>query len=254
MDKTNNPNPAFLRLADVTKRYDGRQVVDRVSLDVDEGEMLALLGPSGCGKTTTLRLIAGLETPDEGEIWMGDKCVATAGRNLAPSQARGIGFVFQDLALWPHLTVEGNLDFVLAAASMPKRERADRIAEMLRLVRIEPFARSYPGRLSGGEQQRVALARAMIGCPRLLLLDEPMSNLDARLKSELLGEFAVLQQRFRVTTIYVTHDRAEAVALAHHVAFMREGSIKQVCSIERAQAQQTSDLADLCKFSDADSV
>ncbi|MBA3514187.1 MAG: ABC transporter ATP-binding protein [Pyrinomonadaceae bacterium] len=218
---------AFLRLIEVTKRYGERVIVDRVSLDVAGGEFVALLGPSGCGKTTTLRLIAGLETPDSGEIWIGDKQVAAEGRNLVAPNARGIGFVFQDLALWPHLTVAGSLDFVLACAKVPKRERTKRITEVLRLVRIERFAGSHPGQLSGGEQQRAALARALIGGPRLLLLDEPMSSLDADLKTDLLMELAGLQRSLGVTALYVTHDQAEARALTQRIVSMREGRIEQ---------------------------
>ncbi|MGH9936844.1 MAG: ABC transporter ATP-binding protein, partial [Blastocatellia bacterium] len=149
-------NEAFLRLVAVTKRYGSRAVVDRASLNVAEGEVVALLGPSGCGKTTTLRLIAGLEKPGEGKIWIGGECAAADGRNLIPPHKRGIGFVFQDLALWPHLTAEGNLDFVLASAGMRRRERRERIVETLRMMRAEGFAARYPSQLSGGEQQRVA--------------------------------------------------------------------------------------------------
>src|SRR6266498_4741293 len=155
-------NESFVRLEAITKRYGDREVVSNASFEVAEGEFVALLGPSGCGKTTTLRLIAGLETPDAGEIWIAGRRVTADGRNLIPPRSRGIGFVFQDLALWPHLTVSGNLEFVLASAKVPKRERAERIAEAIRLVHIERFAQSYPGQLSGGEQQRVALARALI--------------------------------------------------------------------------------------------
>jgi len=168
-----------------------------------------------------------LETPDSGEIWIGDKQVAAEGRNLVAPNARGIGFVFQDLALWPHLTVAGSLDFVLACAKVPKRERTKRITEVLRLVRIERFAGSHPGQLSGGEQQRAALARALIGGPRLLLLDEPMSSLDADLKTDLLMELAGLQRSLGVTALYVTHDQAEARALTQRIVSMREGRIEQ---------------------------
>ncbi len=223
---------SFLRLIEVTKRYGERVILDGVSLDVAAGEFVALLGPSGCGKTTALRLIAGLETPDAGEIWIADKRVASDGRNLAPPRARGVGFVFQDLALWPHLTVSGSLDFVLACAKVPKRERAKRITEMLRLVRIERFAGSHPGQLSGGEQQRAALARALIGRPRLLLLDEPMSSLDADLKTDLLKELAGLQRSLGVTAMYVTHDQAEARTVAHRIISMREGRIEQAGSAD----------------------
>lgn len=218
-------NQGVLRLDAVTKRFDGRAVVDLVSLTVDAGEVIALLGPSGSGKTTLLRLIAGLETPDEGEIRIDDQRVAAAGRNQVPPHQRGIGFVFQDLALWPHLTAAGNLDFVLASARMPKRERKERIAETLRMVRAETFAQRYPAQLSGGEQQRVALGRALVGNPRLLLLDEPMAHLDLSLKNGLLGELKSLQQRLNLTTIYITHDRAEAEALTPHIMMMDVGHI-----------------------------
>src|SRR6266498_1752322 len=219
-------NESFVRLEAITKRYGDREVVSNASFEVAEGEFVALLGPSGCGKTTTLRLIAGLETPDAGEIWIAGRRVTADGRNLIPPRSRGIGFVFQDLALWPHLTVTGNLEFVLASAKVPKRERAERIAEAIRLVHIERFARSYPGQLSGGEQQRVALARALIARPRLLLLDEPMSNLDHNLKADLLKELAALQQSLGVTAIYVTHNEDEAAALANRIALMVDGRIE----------------------------
>ena len=215
----------FLRLDAVTKRFDGRAVAECVSLAVAAGEIITLLGPRGSGKTTLLRLMAGLETPDEGEIWIGGECVAVAGRNHVPPHRRGIGFVFQDLALWPHLTVEGNLDFVLASAQMPKRERKERIAETLRMLRAEAFTRRYPAQLSGGEQQRVALARALVAGARLLLLDEPMSHLDAQLKTGLLEELKSLQQKLTLTTVYITHDRAEAEALTPLIVMMEAGRV-----------------------------
>jgi ABC-type Fe3+/spermidine/putrescine transport system ATPase subunit len=234
---------AFLRLVAVTKRFGDRAVVDRVSLEVAEGEVVALLGASGCGKTTCLRLVAGLEAPDEGEVWIAGERAAAGGRNLVPPGSRRVGFVFQDLALWPHLTVAGNLDFVLASSGVGKGERGMRIAEMLRLVRVERFAASYPGELSGGEQQRVAVARALAARPRLLLLDEPMSSLDADLKEELIREFAALQQSLGVTTVYVTHDRAEAARLAHRVALMRDGRVEQVGTTESLRSRLGSDAS-----------
>ena len=231
-------NSAFLQLVDVTKRYDDRAIVHRVSLDVTKGEIVALLGASGCGKTTTLRLIAGLETPDEGEIWIEGARVASAGRNLVPPNARRIGFVFQDLALWPHLSVASSLDFVLASGGLPKRERATRITEVLRLVRIERLAGRYPHQLSGGEQQRAALARALVGQPRLLLLDEAMSSLDDDLKAELLIELASLQRSLGVTTIYVTHGRSEAAALAHRIAFMSDGCVVRMSTVDLEASEE----------------
>ncbi|HUS09637.1 MAG TPA: ABC transporter ATP-binding protein [Pyrinomonadaceae bacterium] len=228
---------SFIRLVEVTKGFGNGPVVDRVSLDVTEGEVVALLGPSGCGKTTTLRLIAGLETPDEGEIWIAGERVATIGNNLLPPRARGIGFVFQDLALWPHMTVEGNLNFVLASARMKRPERQVRIDEVLRLVHALSFAKRYPAQLSGGEQQRAAIARAIVGRPQLLLLDEPMSSLDSDLKASLLHELATLQKRLQLTTVYVTHNRQEAEALAHRVVSMNGGRIERDVKAEFSSEQ-----------------
>ncbi len=236
----------FIRIIEVTKRFDHRAVLDHVSLDVAEGEIVALLGPSGCGKTTLLRLIAGLETPDVGEVWIQGQRVAVARQSLVPPHTRNLGFVFQDLALWPHLTVAGNLGFVLGAARVGKRERQEQIDEVLRLLHIEAFAQNYPNQLSGGEQQRVAIARAIVARPRLLLLDEPLSNLDADLKSILLRELAALQQRLRVTTILVTHDRDEAATFAHRVVMMKRGQVEQgnVTELLSAQVKATSGRRD----------
>lgn len=226
---------AFLRLVEVTKRFGRRTVVDNVSLDVAEGETVALLGASGCGKTTTLRLVAGLEEPDAGEIWIAGECVAANGRNLVPPSARGVGFVFQDLALWPHLAVAGNLDFVLSSAGVPKRERAERVDETMRLMRVDRFAGAYPSELSGGEQQRVAIARAIIANPCLLLLDEPISSLDAELKTDLMAELKNLQRALDATTVYITHDRVEALALAQRVALMKNGRITQIAAAHESR-------------------
>jgi ABC-type sugar transport system ATPase subunit len=226
---------AFLRLVGVTKRFGQRTVVDNVSLDVAEGETVALLGASGCGKTTTLRLVAGLEEPDSGEILIAGERVAANGKNLVPPGARGVGFVFQDLALWPHLTVAGNLEFVLSSAGVPKRERAERVNDTLRLMRIDRFAGNYPGGLSGGEQQRVAIARAIIANPCLLLLDEPMSSLDAELKTDLIAELKKLQGALDATTVYITHDRVEALAVGRRVALMKNGRITQIAAAHESR-------------------
>src|SRR5262245_12119824 len=239
---------AFLRLRGVTKHFGQRTIIDNVSLDVAEAETVALLGASGCGKTTTIRLIAGLEEPDSGEIWIAGKCVAANGRNLVPPSARDIGFVFQDLALWPHLTVAGNLEFVLSSAGMPKREQAERVNETLRLMRIDRFAHSYPGKLSGGEQQRVASARAIVEGPCLLLLDEPMSSLDAELKAELMAEMKNLQRALETPTIYITHDRVEAQIMSRRIALMDNGKIKQIFTPQELQ-ERSLDYTDV-KFSD----
>jgi iron(III) transport system ATP-binding protein len=216
-------NTAFVRLNEVTKRFGQHVAVDRASFEIGDGEIVALLGPSGCGKTTVLRLIAGLETPDAGELWIAGERVAAEGRNYVSPRARMIGFVFQDLALWPHMTVKGNLDFVLGSRDFSKADRKQRVYETLQLLHADAFVNRYPNELSGGEQQRVAFARALVSQPRLLLLDEPMSSLDADLKTQLLEEFTELQHKLGVTTVYVTHDRQEASSVAHRTVSLHNG-------------------------------
>ncbi|MGQ0734791.1 MAG: ABC transporter ATP-binding protein [Acidobacteriota bacterium] len=219
---------ACLRVMDVTKRYGSRAVVDHVSLEVASGEALVILGPSGCGKTTLLRLVAGLDVPDDGEIWLESRRVARPGRTLEPPHGRRIGFVFQELALWPHLTVRANLTFVMGSVGVSKRLWDERVERVLGLVRIDALAHRYPHELSGGEQQRAALARALVAEPRLLLLDEPLSSLDPELRGLLRAELAALHRSLALTTIYVTHDRDDARALADRVVSMRAGRIESV--------------------------
>ena len=217
---------ALLSIRSVSKRFGAHQALDCVSLEVMSSESVAILGPSGCGKTTLLRLIAGLEIPDSGEIWLNGTRAARAHGNLLAPNERHIGFVFQDLALWPHLTVAQQLDFVLGSQKVPRAERSSRIREALRLVQIDSLASRHPHELSGGEQQRVALARALVGSPRLLLLDEPFSSLDRDLRVSLRQELVILQQRLGVTTIYVTHDTEDAAVLAKRTIVMRAGTIE----------------------------
>jgi iron(III) transport system ATP-binding protein len=169
-----------------------------------------------------------LETPDDGEIWIGGQQVAAKGRNTVPPRGRNIGFVFQDLALWPHLTVAGNLDFVLRSQGWERRTLKDRINEVLQMVHMAPHAHKYPSQLSGGEQQRVAIARALVARSQLLLLDEPLSNLDSDLKSTLLEELSVLQRRLNLTTLYVTHDQSEATSFADSIVRMKNGQIGKI--------------------------
>ena len=218
----------LVRVHGVTKRYGPRAAIAGVSLDVEPAESVVVLGPSGCGKTTLLRLFAGLEVPDEGEIWLAGRQVAAPGRILVPPHERGVGFVFQDLALWPHFTVGENLAFVVGSVGLPKADRSVRIQEVLALVRIAPLVDRYPHELSGGEQQRAALARSLVARPRLLLLDEPFSNLDPELRATLRGELSALQRSLALTTIYVTHDRQDAAALADRLVTMRDGRIQAV--------------------------
>jgi ABC-type Fe3+/spermidine/putrescine transport system ATPase subunit len=222
-----------LSIKGISKRFGTHQALDDVSLDILPGTCAVVLGPSGCGKTTLLRVIAGLETPDAGEIWLAGTLVTDARRNHVPSHERRIGFVFQDLALWPHLTVRQNLEFVLEAQRLPPATRQARVAEALRIVRVEGLSGRYPHALSGGEQQRIALARALVGEPRILLLDEPLSSLDAELRTTLRQELTRLQRALQLTTVYVTHDREDASALADSIVEMRAGRIVTVSATKR---------------------
>ena len=215
-------------IRNVRKRFAMHWALDGVTLDAAPRECVVILGPSGCGKTTLLRLIAGLDVPDEGEIWLNAIQVASPGRNLLAPHRRGIGFVFQDLALWPHLTVHQSLQFVLDSQRVSRSEQNGRIQEALKLLRINGFGGRHPHELSGGEQQRVALARALVGHPRLLLLDEPLSSLDADLRSAMRNELARLRRELAMTTLYVTHDREDAAVLADRVIEMSAGRISSV--------------------------
>jgi len=205
--------------------HGGRTALDRVSLAVDAGERLVLLGPSGSGKTTVLRLLAGLAVPDVGRVLVAGRVAAVDGHLLVPPEARDLGMVFQDLALWPHLTVAGNLELGLAARGVPRAERRRRAREALELVELAGLASRRPGELSGGQQQRVALARALVLQPRALLMDEPLTSLDPGLRRRLLGELLDLQRRLGFTLVYVTHDRAEASELATRLVLLDRGRI-----------------------------
>ncbi len=213
----------FLQLEGAVKLYGPRKALDGFSLEVGEGERVALLGPSGCGKTTALRLLAGFEAPDAGRVLVGGSVVAERGRIVVPPERRGIGMVFQDLALWPHMTVRGNLEFGLRAQGIPPSERGARIDQMLSRVELLEYADAKPGSLSGGQQQRVALARALVLRPRALLMDEPLSGLDEELNLKLRGEILQLQMEFGFALLYVTHDREEAFALADRIVLVERG-------------------------------
>lgn len=214
---------ARLELREIVKRFDRAVAVDRVSLEVEDGEFLTLLGPSGCGKTTTLRIIAGLIDPDAGEILL-------EGRPLhhLPAHRRQTAMVFQSYALFPHMTVAENIGFGLRMRGMPPALVAQRVGEALALVEMEGLGGRYPRQLSGGQQQRVAVARAIVTQPKVLLFDEPLSNLDAKLRERLRLELRALQQRLAVTTVYVTHDQAEALALSDRVAVMFNGRVVEI--------------------------
>jgi ABC-type Fe3+/spermidine/putrescine transport system ATPase subunit len=214
-----------IRLRGVLKRFGGVRAVDGASLEIGDGELFTLLGPSGCGKTTLLRLIAGFYAPDRGEIWFGDRRVD----GLRP-YARNIGMVFQNYALWPHMTVRANIAYGLKLRKLPAATVAERVEAGLRKVNLVGLELRYPGQLSGGQQQRVALARALVLNPDILLLDEPLSNLDAKIRVQVRAEIRKLQKDLGITTVYVTHDQEEALSLSDRVAVMRDGSVLQVAS------------------------
>ena len=211
-------------LKNVTKKFGKVVAVNRVNLEVKDGEFFVLLGPSGCGKSTTLRLIAGLEEPDEGEIWIGDRLV----NNVDPVK-RNVAMVFQSYALYPHMTVYQNIEFPLKMASVPINERRKRVVEVARFLGIEDLLNRYPKQLSGGQQQRVAVARAIVRSPEVFLLDEPLSNLDAKLRVKMRFELRkLLHDKLGITTIYVTHDQVEAMTMADKIAVMNKGRVMQV--------------------------
>ncbi len=214
----------LIELRNVSKRFGEAFAVKNLSLSVEQGGFLVLLGASGCGKTTTLRLIAGLEAPDSGEIWLNGERVAGGG-DWVPPEERRVGMVFQDYALFPHLTVRANLAF--AIHKMPTAQREARIREMLALVGMERYIDRYPHQLSGGEQQRVALARALTPNPSVVLLDEPFSNLDAALRRAMRDEVRRILRRAGATAVFVTHDQEEAFSLADTVAVMRHAELLQ---------------------------
>jgi iron(III) transport system ATP-binding protein len=216
-----------LELVQLTKRYAGIGAVEGVSLSVEQGEFICLLGPSGCGKTTTLRMIAGFLEPDAGEIRVSGKIVSSPGKALAPER-RNMSMIFQSYAVWPHMTVLDNVAYGLKMKGQPPAERKSRALEMLRATRLTEHAGKYPAALSGGQQQRVALARALAPNPGILLLDEPLSNLDANLRGEMRIEIRRLHDEFRNTSIYVTHDQMEAMTMADRIVVMNAGRIEQI--------------------------
>jgi ABC-type Fe3+/spermidine/putrescine transport system ATPase subunit len=212
------------------KTYPGsnKPAVQNLSLDVHDGEIVTLLGPSGCGKTTTLRMVAGLETPDAGDIFFGDQAVVVTSRRFSlPPNKRNVGMVFQSYAIWPHMTVAQNVAFPLKARKVPKREIVERVQRALDLVGLSGFEDRPGPLLSGGQQQRVAFARALVTEPRVLLLDEPFSNLDAKLREQMRISVKLLQKRLSVAMLFVTHDQIEALSLSNRIALMNFGMVQQ---------------------------
>src|SRR3990172_3044613 len=226
---------AMIEFRDVSKRYGSLVANDHLTLRIRRGELMTLLGPSGCGKTTALRCLTGYIRPDEGRIFLDGKDVTAT-----PTHQRELGMVFQNFALFPHLTVQDNVGFPLMIRNLPKDQRTKMAADALRLVRLEGYESHYPRQLSGGQQQRVGLARALVYRPKVLLLDEPLSNLDAKLREEMRFEIKDVVTRLRITALYVTHDQEEALALSDRVAIMSRGRLEQVGTPEEIYAHPRS--------------
>ena len=218
-----------VRIEHVFKRFGVVTAVNDFNLVVKDGDFVSILGPSGCGKTTTLRMIAGFERATEGEIYIGEQCVSSSIKgSFAPPEKRDIGMVFQSYAVWPHMTVAENVGYPLKIQKVDKAERERRVQEMLELVHLGEYGKRYPNQLSGGQQQRVALARALVAEPGLLLLDEPLSNLDAKLRESMRFEILEIQKKTGITVVYVTHDQGEAMAMSDRVVVMSMGVVQQI--------------------------
>ncbi|PSM17637.1 ABC transporter ATP-binding protein [Nitratireductor sp. StC3] len=229
-----------VQLSGVRKVFGTFTAIENIDLTIESGELVALLGPSGCGKTTTLRMVAGLEAPTSGEIMFDDKDVSHL-----PVQDRNVGMVFQRYALFPHMTVEKNVAFGLSVRKVPKAEIEERLAEILDVVQLSGFRHRFPAQLSGGQMQRVAIARTLITKPSVLMMDEPLANLDTKLRGEMRRFIRNLQQRFGITTIFVTHDQVEAMELADRVAVIFDGHLAQYDTPDTLYRQpRTTDVAD----------
>jgi len=217
-----------IELKDITKKFGSFVAVDNLSITVEDGDFVTLLGPSGCGKTTTLRQIAGLETPTSGEITIDGEVVFSSEKFIdVPPAKRGVGFLFQNYALWPHMTVRENIAFGLENLKWPKDKINERVKELLALLKIEEFEGRYPAEISGGQQQRVAIARTLATRPEVLLMDEPLSNLDAKLRMEMRSELKRLHRETGATFVYVTHDQLEAMTLATKICLLDNGKLQQ---------------------------
>lgn len=219
------------------------KALDNINLTIPANEFFTLLGPSGCGKTTLLRCIVGLETPDEGEIRIGDEIVWSSAKNIAvPVEKRGLGMVFQTYAIWPHMTVFDNIAYPLQVRGERKEVIREKVANILKFVQLEGVDQRSATRLSGGQQQRVALARALVAEPKVILFDEPLSNLDAKLREETRKELREFLSRLDITAVYVTHDRVEALALSNSIAVMRGGKILEIGTPEKSTSMPTTGL------------
>lgn len=248
---------AEVKINHVFKRFGGVTAVDDFNLVVKDGEFVSILGPSGCGKTTTLRMIAGFERATEGEIYIGDHCVSSSEKGtFVPPEKRDIGMVFQSYAVWPHMTVAENVGYPLKIQKVEAKERESRVQRMLELVHLGEYSKRYPHQLSGGQQQRVALARALVAQPGLLLLDEPLSNLDAKLRESMRFEILSIQKELGITVVYVTHDQGEAMAMSDRVVVMSKGVVQQIGAPHEIYTQpankMVADFIGLVNFIDAE--
>jgi len=229
----------MLKVHDISKSFSSHPVLSRFSIELNAGQSLGLLGPSGCGKTTALRIIAGLERADQGRVQLADQIWTEGTHHLVPPEKRGIGFVFQNYALWPHLSVREHLEFPLR---MQNKKDPSRVQEILELLQIEKLQSRMPAQLSGGQQQRVALGRALIAAPQLVLFDEPLSNLDASLRSQVRSEIRKLQEKFGFASLLVSHDWDDVSVLCDQVVVMHEGRILQKGSPQELKSQPANDF------------
>ena len=231
----------MIRLENISKTYGSKIAVDDLSFSIEEGSIITLIGPSGCGKTTTLRLIAGLERPDSGEVYLNGELASSPRKILDPCK-RNIGMVFQDLALWPHMTVRQNVTFSMNGVKSTSSEKIRQVDEILRMVNLHTENNQYPSGLSGGEQQRVALARALAHGPRILLFDEPLANLDSLMKREIIDTLLNLHRELQFTLVYVTHNRQEVSCVADKVILMKEGRVEQEGTLEHLENHPRTDF------------
>ena len=218
---------ASVTITGVTKSFGNVTVLQEFNQKFEDGEFITLLGPSGCGKTTMLRLIAGFEKPSSGEIYIGDKLVSSE-KEFLPPEKRGIGMVFQSYAVWPHMNVFDNIAYPLKIQKISKNEIEERVNQVLKIVHLEQYKDRFPSELSGGQQQRVALGRALVAQPEILLLDEPLSNLDAKLREEMRYEIKEITKKLKITVIYVTHDQIEAMTMSDRIVLINKGEVQQV--------------------------
>ena len=218
---------ASVTITGVTKSFGNITVLQEFNQKFEDGEFITLLGPSGCGKTTMLRLIAGFEKPSSGEIYIGDKLVSSE-KQFLPPEKRGIGMVFQSYAVWPHMNVFDNIAYPLKIQKINKNEIEERVNQVLKIVHLEQYKDRFPSELSGGQQQRVALGRALVAQPEILLLDEPLSNLDAKLREEMRYEIKEITKKLKITVIYVTHDQIEAMTMSDRIVLINKGEVQQV--------------------------